>query len=143
MPEKIPFRYECCTLWVLLTRTASAIFKARHKKFGEYVHYNQTAALGTVWALDGKATPAMLARHLFLEFHTASELITRLEKKGFITKNKDKKRENVVRLSITEEGRRFCRQVVPADYIRSIMSALDKEQRQQLRAGLNIILEKA
>ncbi|OGO32479.1 MAG: hypothetical protein A2Z29_06660 [Chloroflexi bacterium RBG_16_56_11] len=80
--KELPFMDEQYRLWLLLSQTRSAVFKARHKKFGQYLHPNQAAALVNIWAYHGRTTPASLARQLFLEPHSASELIIRMEKKG-------------------------------------------------------------
>jgi DNA-binding MarR family transcriptional regulator len=126
-------------LWLLLSQTRSAIFKVRHKKVGQYLHPNQAAALVSIWALDGKITPAMLARRLFLEPHSVSELIVRMEKKGLVHKSRDSKRGNVVRISITRKGRDVCAQVMGQDLIHKIVSALSDKQREQLKSCLMIL----
>lgn len=138
--EKIAFLDEYYRLWLLLNQTRSAVFKARHKKFGRYLHPNQAAALVVIWAYEGQATPATLSRHLFLEPHSASELIIRMEQKGLVRKSRDKDRGNMVRISITDKGREICSEVVQTDFIRRIMSSLSAEQREQLRAYLLILL---
>jgi len=130
-------------LWLLLSQTRSAIFKVRHKKVGQYLHPNQAAALVTVWALNGQVTPAILSRHLFLEPHTVSELIIRMEKKGLVEKNRDRKMGNVVRISITQKGREVCQQAMGQDLIRRIISALSDEQREQLGSYLKILYSEA
>lgn len=126
-------------LWLLLSQTRSAIFKARHKKVGRYLHPNQAAALVSIWALDGRITPAILARRLFLEPHSVSELIARMQKKGLVTKTRDSKRGNVVRISITERGRDICKQVMGQDFIHKIVSVLSDEQRESLRSCLSLL----
>jgi DNA-binding MarR family transcriptional regulator len=141
--KELPFDNEFYGLWLLLSQTRSAIFKARHKKFGQYMHPNQAATLVAVWRYSGQATPAMLSRHLFLEPHTTSELITRMAKKGLIKKSRDKTRKNGIRVSITEKGREMCSNVMHADFIRSIMSSLSEAQRQQLQSWLTILNEAA
>jgi DNA-binding MarR family transcriptional regulator len=141
--EKLPFEDEYYELWLLLSRTRSAIFKARHKKFGQYMHPNQAAALVMVWRYNGQITPAVLANQLFLEPHSTSELIDRMQKKGLVTKTRDKIRGNMVRVSITERGRRICSELVQADFIRGIMSKLSEEQRQQLWSGLSVLCRAA
>ena len=140
---KITFLDENYSLWLLLFQTRSALFKARQKKVGKYIHFNMAAALVTIWAFDGKTTPAMLSRRLFLEPHSVSELVIRMEKKGLITKKKDSKRENIIRVSITEKGRKFCLQAVQADFVRNIMASLSDEQKEQLRVCLRILYEEA
>jgi DNA-binding MarR family transcriptional regulator len=140
---KITFLDESYNLWLQLFQTRSALFKARQNKVGKYIHFNMAAALVTIWAQNGKTTPAVLSRRLFLEPHTVSELVIRMEKKGLITKKKDAKRENIIRISITEEGRRFCLQAVQADFVRKIMTCLSDEQKEQLRTCLQILYQAA
>jgi DNA-binding MarR family transcriptional regulator len=130
-------------LWLLLSQTRSAIFKVRHKKVGQYLHPNQAAALVAIWAFEGQVTPAALARRLFLEPHSASELIIRMEKKGLVTKTRDSIRGNVVRITITDKGRDVCIRAMGQDFIHMIISALSDEQREQLHACLTILYQRA
>lgn len=140
---KLPFMDEHYELWLLLSQTRSAIFKARHKKFGRYMHPNQAAALVMIWRYDGQATPATLANLLFLEPHSISELVDRMQKKGLVTKTRDKTKGNMVRVSITEKGRKICSELVQADFVRGIMSELSASQRQQLGSCLSILCRTA
>ena len=130
-------------LWLLLSQTRSAVFKVRHKKVGQYLHPNQAAALVSIWALEGQVTPAALSRRLFLEPHTVSELIIRMGKKGLVTKRKDAKKGNTVRVSITTKGRQVCRRVMGQELIRDILSSLTEEQREQLWSSLSTLYREA
>ena len=138
-----PYFDEYYRLWLLLAQTRSAIFKIRHKMIGQYLHPNQAAALVSIWALQGQITPAALSRRLFLEPHSVSELIIRMQKKGLVTKKKDKKRGNVVRISMTEKGKEMCRHVMAKEIIARVMSALTDEQREQLRVCLTALMTEA
>ncbi len=140
---EIPFLDKDYGLWLLLFRTRSALSKARQQKVGKYVHFNQAAALVTIWALSGKATPAQISRRLFLEPHTVSELVDRMEKKGLIAKKKDARRENVIRISITDKGREFCLQVVQADFVRQIINSLSETEKEQLLSCLRVLYSAA
>src|SRR4030042_71710 len=126
-------------LWLLLSQTRSAIFKVRHKKVGRYLHPNQAAARVSIWAREGRITPAALSRRLFLEPHTVSELINRMQKKGLVTKKKDRSKGNVVRISITEKGIEACNKLMGRELIHHFMSLLTEKQRQQLRESLTIL----
>jgi DNA-binding MarR family transcriptional regulator len=130
-------------LWLLLSQTRSAIFKVRHKKVGQYLHPNQAAALVSIWAFEGQITPAALSRRLFLEPHTVSELINRMQQKSLVTKKKDRKKGNIVRISITKKGREVCQKAMGQDLIRRFMSSLSGEQREHLRESLTILYDKA
>ncbi|MCR4394549.1 MAG: winged helix DNA-binding protein [Dehalococcoidales bacterium] len=142
MEESLPLDKQY-RLWLLLSQTRSAIFRARQKKVGSYLHPNQATALCTVWALNGQATPAMLSRMLFLERHTVSELISRMEEKGLVKKTRDPLKKNVVRISITEKGRKVGHDVIQLDFIRKIMSSLTEEQQEKLHEYLSILLKAA
>ena len=141
--SKITFLDESYALWLLLFQTRSALSKARQKKVGKYIHFNMAAALVTIWAFEGKTTPAVLSRRLFIEPHSVSELVIRMANKGLITKKKDTKRENIIRISITEKGRKFCIQAVQADFVRKMMTSLSEEKKEQLRVCLRILYREA
>ena len=58
-------------------------------------------------------------------------------------KNRDRKRGNVVRVSITQKGREVCQQAMGQDLIHRIMSKLTDEQREQLGSCLTILYSEA
>lgn len=130
-------------LWLLLSQTRSAMFRARQEKVGHYLHPNQALALCTIWAYKGQATPAMLSRSLFLERHSVSELISRMEEKGMVTKTRDEKKKNMVRVAITEKGRNIGHHVIQREFINGIISTLSNEQQEELKSSLNILLQAA
>jgi len=130
-------------LWLLLFQTRAALFKARQKRIGKYIHSTMAAALSTIWSYDGKVTPALLSRRLFLEPHSVSELVIRMEKKGLITKNKDEKRENIIRIWITEKGRKVCQQAIQVDFVQDMMNTLKPEQKEVLFACLRTLSHEA
>jgi DNA-binding MarR family transcriptional regulator len=130
-------------LWLLLAQTRSAIFKAREKRTGRYMPPNQAAALVFIWGFKGQITPTVLARYFSLERHSISELISRMVASGYITKHRDEKDKKLVRISITPKGRDICIKVMDSEFIRSVMSELTDEQRDQLRTCLQILLKRA
>ena len=138
-----PFIDEYYRLWLLLAQTRSAIFKSREKRSGRYVPSNQAAALVFIWGFKGQITPTILARYFSLERHSVSELITRMVASGLITKHRDENDKKVVRIALTPKGRELCVKVMDAEYIRSVMSELTAEQREQLETYLGILLKRA
>ncbi len=142
MKEK-PVFDEYYRLWMLLAETRSAVFKVRHKVVGKYLPPNHTAALIAIWNWEGRISPAILSQRLFLEPHTVSELIKRMQKKGLVTKKKDPERGNIVRISITAKGQEVCNQTMGQELIRGYMSALTAEQREKLREILTVLHSKA
>jgi DNA-binding MarR family transcriptional regulator len=130
-------------LWHKFSQTRAAIAKARQKRIGKYFHPNWGAALIRIWAKNGRATPGLLTQALFLEHHSVSELINRLEERGLVKRTRDPRKKNIVRLSITEKGRQDCYQAMQTDFITRIMSSISEEQREQLDAILTILLNEA
>jgi len=130
-------------LWLMLFQTRAALFKARQKRIGKYIHSTMAAALVTIWAFDGKVTPALLSRRLFLEPHSVSELVIRMEKKGLITKNRDEKRENIIRIWITEKGRKTSLLAMQPDFVRDAMNTLTTEQKKVFEACLRTLHHEA
>ena len=131
------------SLWKLLTKTKLALFKARERKMGYYVHSNQASVLVEIWFQEGKATTSMLSKGIFREIHTVSGLISRMEEKGLITKSRDPERKNVTRLAVTEKGREMAKEVVQIDFVRKVMSSLSERQQAQLQSCLNKLLNAA
>lgn len=134
---------EFYSLWLLLSQARSAIFKVRHKKVGQYLHPNQAAALIAIWSFQGQITPAALARRLFLEPHTVSELINRMQLKGLVVKKKDREKGNIVRISITGKGIEACKKIMGQELIHHFMSLLTARQREQLRECLSVLYKEA
>jgi len=130
-------------LWLLLSQTRSAVFKVRHKKIGQYLPPNQAAALISIWGMEGRITPLQLSRRLFLEPHTVSEIVSRIEKKGLVTKEKERHIGNTVRIKITEKGIETCKKVMGQDLIGEYMSRLSEEQRVYLKESLMILYRAA
>jgi MarR family transcriptional regulator, organic hydroperoxide resistance regulator len=130
-------------LWLLLSQTRSAIFKVRHKKIGQYLPPNQAAALISIWGMEGRITPLQLSRRLFLEPHTVSEIVSRMEKKGLVTKEKERHLGNTVRIKITEKGIEICKKMMGQNLIGEYMSRLSEEQRNHLKESLMILYHAA
>jgi MarR family transcriptional regulator, organic hydroperoxide resistance regulator len=130
-------------LWLLLAQTKAALFKAREKNSGKRIYSNENSALVIIAYLKGKATQTFLAHHLSVELSSASELVTRLEKKGLVTKTPDAKRKNIMRISVTEKGNKISHEVIQIGFVRKMMSKLSKEQRIQLKTCLSILLNAA
>jgi MarR family transcriptional regulator, organic hydroperoxide resistance regulator len=130
-------------LWLLLSQTKSALFKAREKKIGHYIHHNQAATLVFIEAHKGQATPSMISQLLSLEVQSVSELINRMAKKGLVTRSRDPQKKNVIRLALTEKGQEMADEVRQLDFVRDTISRLSDVQQEQLHACLTVLLEGA
>jgi DNA-binding MarR family transcriptional regulator len=131
-------------LWVLLHQATDAIAGAREdelRKFG--ISMMQAAVLFIVKAIKGPATPAEISRWLFREPHTVSGLLNRMEKQGLVKKVKDLERKNLIRVEITDKGEEGYRRSRGLQSIHRILSSLSQEERDNLRASLRTLRDKA
>ena len=131
-------------LWVLLHQAKDAVFKAREKELSQYgISAMEAAALFIIQAIGDKATPAEISRWIFREHHTVTALLSRMEKKGLITKVKDLDRKNLWRVSLTEKGQDAYRQSLNRESIHAAMSPLSENERQQLGSYLRKVRDQA
>ena len=131
-------------LVALLSQARHALFKVRKKELRQYnIHVRQATVLAAIWAIGDKATPGQIARWLFLEPHSTSGLLKRMEKQGLVRKTKDLHKKNLVRITVTEKGRQAYYQASKRELTHKIMSILSEEEHQQLRVGLERLRDKA
>lgn len=131
-------------LWLLLTHTRYAVFRAREKELQRYgITPEQVSLLFVVQAKNNKVTPADLARYLLRQPHTVSALVDRMAKRGMVKKVKDLERKNLVRVAITEKGQRAYEQSTKRGPIHRIMGELSQEEKRKFRRYLETIYAKA
>lgn len=131
-------------LWVLLHQARDAVFKAREKELSQYgISTMEAAALFIIQAIGNKPTPAEISRWIFREHHTVTALLSRMEKKGLITKVKDPDRKNTWRVGLTEKGQNAYRQSVKRESIHAAMSPLSQNERQQFESYLKKVRNQA
>ena len=131
-------------LWVLLQQARDAVFKAREKELSPYgITPMEAAALFTIQVIGDRATPAEISRWIFREHHTATALLSRMEKKGLVSKVKNPDRKSLWIVSLTEKGQNAYRQSLKRESIYSAMSPLSKNERQQLESYLRKVRDQA
>jgi DNA-binding MarR family transcriptional regulator len=131
-------------LWLLLTHTRYAVFRAREKELQRYgVSPEQVSLLFTVQALGNKATPAALSRHILRQPHTVSALVDRMARRGLVKKVKDLDRRNLVRVVLTEKGQKTYELSTKRGPIHRIMSELSTREKREFKDFLVRLLAKA
>jgi DNA-binding MarR family transcriptional regulator len=131
-------------LWVLLRRTTQVVLKARNRELAAYgISASKASVLFIVQAIGHEATPAEISRYLLREPHSISGLLSRMERQGLVTKVKDVDKKNLVRILLTEKGRRAYYQSTKRETIHNVMSVLSEEERQVLTSCLERIRDKA
>ena len=121
-------------LWVFLTHTRYAIYRARERELQRYgISPEQVGILFIVQALESKATPSEISRFIMRQPHTVSALIDRMEEKGYVKKYHDLEKKNLVRVAITPKGTEAYESSRKRGPIHRIMGVLSEEERVQLK----------
>ena len=129
-------------LYLLLRRTTQAVGKVREKELNASGTNSRKAGVFSAILLLGEdVTLAKIAKLLFLESHSISEQIKRMEKDGLVKKEKDVK--NIVRISITDKGYEMYLTTEIQESIDVIMSVLKKREKIQLWRILSKMRDKA
>ncbi len=120
-------------LWMLIGRTSRLIGKARQRELAKYgISVDASAVIFTVYSLGRQAIPASISRQLFLERHSVSQLLTRMEKDGLIRRVKDLERRNYVRIELTIKGRDALQRSNKQRSVKPIISVLSESEQQEL-----------
>jgi len=116
------------------------IYKDRQKELNKYgIKIRHSGVLYTVIRLGGEATLEEIAQQMFLETHSVSELLTRMETQGLIKKGRDTKRNNKVVVEATEKGYEAYKKSTVQESIKDIMGALTSNEKVELWSLLSKI----
>jgi len=130
-------------VWAILNRTRHLMYKARQKELDQYgISVRNAAVLNAVLILGKQATPGRIGQLLFLEQHSISETLTRMERKGLIKKIRDLDKKSSIRIEITDDGHELFQKSLKHESINDIMSVLSQEETLQLQSLLLTVREK-
>lgn len=134
---------ESYRVFQLLRYTADAIHRAREYELKKYnLTPEQAGALVCILSLGNNATQAELSRWLFRLPNSITILINRMERLGLVKKRPDKKRKNIIRLSLTKKGYEAYLHSIEFEAFHPIIEVLPDEKRRQLQSILEIIRKK-
>jgi len=132
------------SLWWLLLQARRAMYKVRSRELHKYgVTPEESAVLLVVNTIGDTATPAEISRWILREPHSTSGLLERMRKKGLIDKSKDLDRKNLVRVVLTDKGRKALQDSSGRESVYKILSYLSLEERQQMTSLLIKLREAA
>jgi DNA-binding MarR family transcriptional regulator len=130
-------------LWVLIAQCRDAILRARERDYARFgISNERRAVLFIIENNGGRATPVEIARDLFRELHSVTEMLKRMEADGLITRYKGSGRSKV-EVKLTEKGLDVFNQSLHNETDRRIFSALSKGERQRLASYLWKLRRKA
>jgi DNA-binding MarR family transcriptional regulator len=134
---------EALRLWVLLGQTRDLVRNAIRKELEQFnVTSRQAAVLLLLQASTERLTPAEISRQLFREPHTISAILKRMEKQGWLTRQKDLNKKNLIRVALTEEGRELYLKTSNRKSIHKIFSCLSEEEVKQMSSCLDKLKRK-
>jgi DNA-binding MarR family transcriptional regulator len=123
-------------LWVLIAQTKDAILRARERDYARYgISNERRAVLYMIESHGGTATPVEIARDLFRELHSVTELLKRMEKDGLITRSPGPGRSKV-EVSLTEKGLDVFEQSLNNETDKRLFSALTAKERERMTTYL-------
>jgi len=124
-------------LWWILTQTRDAIWKARIRELHSFgLTPNRSAVLIITQALGNKAIPAEIARWIFREPHSISELLIRMEKEGLVRRVKHPKNKKLVVIKLTKKALQILSHLGQRESIKTIFSILSDQEYEQLLTHL-------
>ena len=131
-------------LYLLFTHARYLMYRAREKELQRYdITPEKAQVLFITNILKERATPAEISRFLLRQPHTVSAIVNRMEEKGLVEKVRDLNHKNMVRVVITEKGKKLYSLTTGRGPIHRIMSALSEDEREHFRRSLEKIMLKA
>lgn len=123
-------------LWVLIAQTRDAILRARERDYARYgISNERRAVLYMIENNGGRATPVEIARDLFRELHSVTELLKRMEKDDLIVRSKGTGRSKV-EVQLTEKGLDVFNQSLHNETDKRVFSVLTPKERERLASTL-------
>ena len=87
--DEAPGPDEYFMLWALIAQNRDAILRARERDYARFgISNERRAVLFIIQNNGGQATPVEIARGLFRELHSVTEMLKRMEADGLITRQK-------------------------------------------------------
>jgi DNA-binding MarR family transcriptional regulator len=138
MPYKdhVPPPDEYFMLWVLIAQNRDAILRARERDYARFgISNERRAVLYIIQNNGGRATPVEIARDLFRELHSVTEMLKRMENDGLIKRYKGSGRSKV-EVELTEKGIDIFDQSLHNETDKRIFSVLTLKERERLASYL-------
>ncbi len=134
--HQLPLPDEYFKLWILIAQTKDGLLRARERDYARYgISNERRAVLYIIQNNGGRATPVEIARDLFRELHSVTEMLKRMEKDGLIVRYKGSGRSKV-EVELTDEGRDVFDQSLHNETDKRIFSVLTPKERERLASSL-------
>lgn len=138
-------REEARRLTVLLGQVNSALYRARQEELRPLgIPMMHSAVLWVLRVANTTVTPAEISRKIFRRHQSILELLSRMERQGYITVQRGPRKGGPVKVAMTGKGREAVdlaweREMVVAE----ILSTLSEDERETFRVYLERIRDRA
>lgn len=146
MPVKFQFMNQRLQTWLLCHQTYNSVYRCEETVFArEGLSTQQHAVLMAIQYMQGPVTITGLAHWLDRNQNGISALVYRMEKDGFVRREKDLPDRRSARLVMTEKGKNIFEQATMSGWnlIQEILSSLSDEDLLTLNGILERMREKA
>lgn len=131
-------------LWILISRVYHMIAKLRNMEMNKYnILPVQAYMLFIISAMGNETTPAELARFVYQQRSSVSDILNRMEKQGLITKSKKSDGKGRVLVQMTEKGEKVLALSEQRVHLHNVLTVLSEERRRQLESILEELRDKA
>ena len=131
-------------LYLLLIETTDEILKLWQKELNRYgLHYRRAVILLVLRYIHDRAISSEIARRLFRERNSISELLNKMERDGQLKKIQDMEKGNMVRFMLTKKGQKAFHQSSEGDSVRKILSVFSETDRKNLKSYLRALYHEA
>jgi len=121
-----------------------AVFNARTKELKKSgISIRESATLHAISSIGPDATPTVIARWIYRKPHTVAAILQRMQKRGLVKLHKDRHVKNLVRISLTEEGKKSYQSTLKRKSMVNAFSLIDDEEVDSLKSNLEKIRDKA
>ena len=131
-------------LYTLLREATESVEKAREIELKGYgISLAEVRALSVIHEIGNKTTAAEMSRHMLRRQNTVTALLIRMKRKKLITRERDKKRRNVWKVSLTPKGEIVYSKSIIRTTLHEAFSTLSETEKQQLSSHLGEIRDAA
>lgn len=131
-------------LWIMFLQTEMATLRAREKELAKCgISRAESFILFVIKAMGDQATPAEISRIVLRQPHTVSELLSRMERRGWVSKSRSQKNKSMVNLKLTKQGHALYRKTMKRESIHKIFADLSEEDRERFSYYLEHIRARA
>jgi MarR family transcriptional regulator, organic hydroperoxide resistance regulator len=90
---------------------------------------------------DGELTIGELSNRLYLAYSTTTDLVDRLERSGFVIRQRDSDDRRVVRVRLQPEGSKLIEQVIDVrrGYLNTVLDTVDGEAQRRILDVLELL----